>query len=64
MGFAARSLASIAAFLATSSVHSSIIAFCNSYHLVSGVFWSELGLNIAVESRVHSIEKSLLLCIV
>jgi len=47
MGFAARSLASITAFVAASSIHGSIIAFCHRYHLVAGIFWSELGLNIA-----------------
>jgi len=46
MGFAASSLASIAAFVAASSVYSSIVAFCHSHHLVPGIFWSELGLNI------------------
>ena len=48
MGFAARSLASIAAFAAASFVHRSIVAFRHSYHLVPGIFWPELGLNIAV----------------
>jgi len=46
-GFAARSLASIAAFIASSSVHGGVIAFCQSYHQVPGIIWPELGLNIA-----------------
>jgi len=46
MGFAARSLASIAALVAASPVHGRIKWFCHSYHLVTGIFWPELGLNI------------------
>ena len=46
MGFAAGSLASIAAFVAASSVHSSVVAFCHSDYLVPGIFWPELVLNI------------------
>jgi len=47
MGFAATSLASIAAFVAASSVHGSIIAFCHKHHQAPGIFWSEMVLNIA-----------------
>ena len=64
MGFAARSLAPIAAFVVTSSIHSSVIAFCHSHHLVPGIFLAELGLNIVASSGVHRIEEPLLLCIV
>jgi len=47
MGFAARGLTSIAAFVAPSSIHGRVIAFCYGHYLVPGSFWSELGLNIA-----------------
>jgi len=47
MWFAVRSLVSITPFVAANSIHASVIAFCHCHHLVPGISWSELGLNIA-----------------
>jgi len=32
---------------AANSIHAGVIAFCHCHHLVPGIFWSELGLNMA-----------------